>query len=56
MALAAGALSATAVAIAGVRIALGLGALTIAGGVCIAVKMVEAGRLAHRATEECATD
>jgi len=57
MALAAGALSAAVVAIAGLpEIALGLAALTIAGGVCIAVKMVEAGRLAHRATEECATE
>jgi hypothetical protein len=28
----------------------------MAGGVCIAVKMVEAGRIAHRATEECATE
>ena len=28
----------------------------MAGGVCIAVKMVKAGRLAHRAAEECATE
>ena len=57
IALAAGALSAAAAAIAGIpEIALGLGALTMAGGVCIAVKMVEAGRLVHRATEECATE
>jgi hypothetical protein len=57
IALAAGALSAAVAAIAGIpEIALGLGALTMAGAVCIAVKMVEAGRLAHRATEECATE
>ena len=57
MALAAGAVSAAVAAIAGLpEIALGLAALTIAGGVCIAVKMVEAGRIAHRATEECATE
>ena len=57
IALAAGAISAAAAAIAGLpEIALGLAALTIAGAVCIAAEMVEAGRLAHRATEECATE
>src|ERR1700722_4835310 len=57
IALAAGALSAAVAAIAGIpEIALGLGALTMAGGVCIAVKMVEAGRLVHRAAEECAPE
>ncbi len=57
IALAAGVLSAAAAAIAGLpEIALGLGALTIAGAVCIASELVEAGRIAHRATEECATE
>ncbi len=57
MALAAGVASATAVALAGFpEIALGLGALTIAGAICIAAKMVETGRVAYRATEECATE
>jgi len=57
MALAAGLLSAAVAAIAGLpEVALGLGALTMAGGVCLAVKMVEAARLAHRATEQCATE
>ncbi len=57
MALAAGVVGAVAVAIAGLpEIALGLGALTMAGAVCIAAEMVEAARLAHRATEECATE
>jgi hypothetical protein len=57
IALAAGVLSAAAAAIAGVpEIALGLAALTIAGAVCIASEMLEAAHLAHRATEECATE
>ena len=57
MALAAGAVSAAAVAMAGPpEIALALGALTMATAVCIAATMVEAGRLAHRATEQCATE
>ena len=57
MALAAGVASAAVVAIAGPpEIALSLAALTVAGAVCIAAKMVEAGRLVHRATEECATE
>ncbi len=57
MALAAGVASATAVALAGFpEIALGLGALTIAGAICIAAKMLETGRVAYRATEECATE
>jgi hypothetical protein len=57
LALAAGAMSAAVVAIAGLpEIALGLGALTMAGAVCIVAEMVEAGRIAHRATEECATE
>ena len=38
------------------EIALGLGALTMAGAVCIIAEMVEAGRIAHRATEQCATE
>jgi hypothetical protein len=57
MALAAGVASATAVALAGFpEIALGLGALTIAGAICIAAKMLETGKVAYRATEECATE
>ncbi len=57
IALAAGTLSAGFAAIAGLpEIALGLGALTIAGAVCIASEMIEAGRTAHRATEHCATE
>jgi hypothetical protein len=57
MALAAGVASATAVALVGFpEIALGLGALTIAGAICIAAKMLETGRVAYRATEECATE
>ena len=57
IALAAGTLSAGFAAIAGLpEIALGLGALTIAGAVCIASEMIEAGRIAHRATEHCATE
>ncbi len=57
IALAAGAASTAVVAIAGPpEIALSLAALTIAGAVCLAAKMVEAGRLIHRATEECATE
>jgi len=57
LALAAGVLSAAVVAIAGLpEIALGLGALTMAGAVCIVAEMVESGKLAHRATEECATE
>src|SRR5271156_2075032 len=48
---------AAAVAIAGLpEIALGLGALTMAGAVCIAAEMVAAARVAYRATEECATE
>jgi len=57
LALAAGVLSAAVAAIAGLpEIALGLGALTMAGAVCIVAEMVEAGRIAHRATEQCATE
>ncbi|MGA3229042.1 MAG: glycosyltransferase [Candidatus Binatus sp.] len=57
LALAAGALSAAVAAIAGLpEIALGLGALTMAGAVCIAAEMAETGRIAHRATEQCATE
>ena len=57
LALAAGAISAGFAAIAGLpEIALGLSALTMAGAVCIAAEMVEAGRVAHRATEQCATE
>ena len=57
LALAAGALSAAVVAIAGLpEMALGLGALTMAGAVCLVAEMVESGRIAHRATEECATE
>ena len=57
LALAAGALSAAVVAIAGLpEMALGLGALTMAGAVCLVSEMVESGRIAHRATEECATE
>ena len=57
LALAAGVLSAAVVVIAGLpEIALGLGALTMAGAVCIVAEMVESGKLAHRATEECATE
>jgi len=57
LALAAGALSAAVVAIAVLpEMALGLGALTMAGAVCLVSEMVESGRIAHRATEECATE
>lgn len=57
IALAAGVVTTAAAAIAGPpEIALGLGALTIAGAICIVAEMIEAGRLAHRATEECATE
>ncbi len=57
LALAAGVLSAAVVAIAGLpEIALGLGALTMAGAVCLVAEMAESGKLAHRATEECATE
>jgi hypothetical protein len=57
MALAAGVVTTAAAAIAGPpEIALGLGALTIAGAICIVAEMIEAGRLAYRATEECATE
>ena len=57
LALAVGAISAGFAAIAGLpEIALGLGALTMAGAVCIAAEMVEAGRVAHRATEQCAIE
>ena len=57
LALAAGAMSAAVAAIAGLpEIALGLGALTMAGAVCIVAEMVEAGRIAHRATEQSATE
>jgi glycosyltransferase involved in cell wall biosynthesis len=57
IAIAAGVATTVAAAIAGpVEIALGLGALTIAGAICIAAEMIEAGRLAHRATEECANE
>jgi len=57
LALAAGTVSAAAAAIAGLpEIALGLGALTIAGAVCIVAEMAEAGRITHRATEECASE
>jgi hypothetical protein len=57
IALAAGVVCAAAVAIAGLpEIALGLGALTMAGAVCIAAEMLAAARVAHRATEECATE
>jgi hypothetical protein len=57
LALAAGVVSAAIVALAGLpEIALGLGALTMAGAVCIAAEMAEAGRIAYRATEECATE
>jgi glycosyltransferase involved in cell wall biosynthesis len=57
MALAAGAASVAVAVIAGLpELALGLGALTIAGAVCIAAEMAEAGRVAHRATEQCATE
>ncbi len=55
--LAAGAISAAAVAAAGLpEIALGLGALTIAGTICAAGAMFEAERIAYRAVEECATE
>jgi len=57
IALAAGVATTVAAAIVGPpEIALGLGALTIAGAICIAAEMIEAGRLAYRATEECATE
>jgi hypothetical protein len=57
MALAAGVASAAIVALVGPpELALGLGALTLAGAVCLGAKMVEAGRIAYRATEECATE
>ena len=57
LALAAGAVSAAAVTLAGLpEIALGLGALTIAGAICAAGAMFEAGRIAYRAIEECATE
>ncbi len=57
LALAAGALGSVGVAIAGLpELALGLGALTIAGAICVAAEMVEAGRIAYRAVEECATE
>jgi hypothetical protein len=38
------------------EIALGLGALTIAGAICAAGQMAAAGRLAYRAIEECAVE
>ncbi|MDO8433958.1 MAG: glycosyltransferase [Candidatus Binatus sp.] len=57
LALAAGALSAAIAALAGLpEIALGLGALTIAGAICVGGAMIEAGRIAYRAIEECATE
>ncbi|HYL58815.1 MAG TPA: glycosyltransferase [Candidatus Acidoferrales bacterium] len=57
LALAAGAISAAAVALAGFpELALGLGALTMAGAVCVAGEMVGAGRVAYRAVEACAAE
>jgi glycosyltransferase involved in cell wall biosynthesis len=57
VALAAGAICAGAVAILSLpEIALALGALTIAGGIFALAEMVEAGRIAYRAVEECATE
>ena len=57
LALAAGAACAVAVAAAGFpELALGIGALTIAGAVCVVGEMVEAGRIAYRAVEECAAE
>ena len=56
-ALAVGAVCAGAVAIASLpEIALALGALTIAGGICALAEMVDAGRVAYRAVEQCATE
>jgi O-antigen biosynthesis protein len=57
IALVAGAVSVAAAVIAGLpEIALGLSALTVAGAICIGSEMVDAGRIAYRATEECATE
>lgn len=57
LALAAGALGSVGMAIAGLpELALSLGALTVAGAICTAAEMVEAGRIAYRAAEECATE
>ena len=57
LALVAGALGSVVVAIAGVpELALGLGALTIAGAICLGAEMIKSGRIAYRAAEECATE
>ncbi|HUO06529.1 MAG TPA: glycosyltransferase [Candidatus Binataceae bacterium] len=55
--LAAGFVAAVVSAAAGFpEIGLVFGALTIAGAVCAAGEMVEAGKIAYRAVEECATE
>jgi glycosyltransferase involved in cell wall biosynthesis len=57
LALAAGTLGSAIAGLAGSpELALGLGALTIAGAICVAAEMVAAGRIAYRAAEECATE
>src|SRR5260370_20441091 len=57
LALAAGTLGSAIAGLAGSpELALGLGALTIAGAICVVAEMIESGRIAYRATEECATE
>jgi hypothetical protein len=57
LALAAGAIGSAVAGLAGSpELALGLGALTIAGAICVTAEMIESGRIAYRATEECATE
>ncbi|MGH7815606.1 MAG: glycosyltransferase [Candidatus Binataceae bacterium] len=54
-ALAAGAIGAAAFAAAGLpEIAMGTGALTIAAAICLIGEMIDTGRIAYRAIEECA--
>jgi O-antigen biosynthesis protein len=56
-ALGAGASLVAAAAFAGVpEVALGIAALTIAGGVCLASAMIDAGAAAYRAIENCAAE
>jgi O-antigen biosynthesis protein len=56
-ALGAGATLVAAATLAGVpELALGIAALTIAGGVCLASTMIEAGGIAYRAIESCAAE
>ena len=57
LALAAGVLGVVVAAAAGSpELALGLGALTAAGAICVMAEMLAAGRIAYRAAEECATE